>query len=237
VDKAESDADMAFAVNAEAAGVLAEEAARSGALLVHYSTDYVFDGSKQGTYLESDETNPLGVYGSTKLAGEALVRTRCTRHVILRTSWVVGSYGGNFAKTMLRLARQRASLNVVADQYGAPTPAALLADATAHLVGRYLAGNGDGYPYGLYHFASKGETSWHAYAQYVIASAWAAGQQLELRPEAVQGIPTEQYPTPARRPANSRLDSSLFERTFGLHIPQWQEGLDRILQQIFDLQK
>jgi dTDP-4-dehydrorhamnose reductase len=236
VDKAETDERTAFAVNAEAAGVLAEEAARLGALLVHYSTDYVFDGGKQGAYVETDVPNPLGVYGRTKLAGEELVRARTPHHIILRTSWVVGSYGGNFAKTMLRLARQRDSLNVVADQYGAPTPAALLADATAHIVRRYLDHSTDAFPYGLYHLSSKGETNWHAYAQYVISAAWAAGQQLALRPEAMHAIPASQYPTPARRPVNSVLDSSLFERTFGLRVPPWQEGLDTILQQIFDLQ-
>jgi len=237
VDKAEADEQMAYAVNAAAAGVLAEEAARLDALMVHYSTDYVFDGNKQGAYLETDAPNPLSVYGRTKLAGETLVQEKTPRHVILRTSWVVGSYGGNFAKTMLRLARQRDTLNIVVDQFGAPTPAALLADATAHVVRRYLDGNTDTFPYGLYHLASRGETNWHAYAQYVIAAAWAAGQQLALRPEAMHAIPAAQYPTPARRPTNSILDSSLFERSFGLRIPPWQEGLDRILQQIFDLQK
>jgi len=237
VDKAETDEAAAFAVNAAAAGILAEEAARLDALLVHYSTDYVFDGDKQGAYVETDAPHPLSVYGKTKLAGEELVRAKSPRHVILRTSWVVGSYGGNFAKTMLRLARQRDSLNVVADQFGAPTPAALLADASAHVVRRYLDGDTEGFPYGLYHLSSRGETNWHAYAQYVIAAAWAAGQQLALRPEAMQAIPAVQYPTPARRPTNSVLDSSLFERTFGLRVSPWQEGLDRILQQIFDLQK
>jgi dTDP-4-dehydrorhamnose reductase len=237
VDTAETDESTAFAVNAAAAGILAEEAARLGALLVHYSTDYVFDGDKQGAYVETDAPHPLSVYGRTKLAGEELVRANAPRHVILRTSWVVGSYGGNFARTMLRLARQRDSLNVVADQFGAPTPAALLADASAHVVRRYLDGDGDAFPYGLYHLSSRGETNWHAYAQYVIAAAWAAGQQLALRPEAMQAIPAAQYPTPARRPTNSVLDSSLFERTFGLRVPPWQEGLDRILQQLFDLQK
>jgi len=237
VDKAETDERTAFAVNAGAAGVLAEEAARLGALLVHYSTDYVFDGDKQGAYVETDAPNPLSAYGRTKLAGEELVRARAPHHLILRTSWVVGSYGGNFAKTMLRLARQRDSLNVVADQFGAPTPASLLADATAHAVRRYLDGDVAAFPYGLYHLSAKGETNWHAYAQYVIAAAWAAGLQLALRPEAMHAIPAVQYPTPARRPTNSMLDSSLFERTFGLRVPPWQEGLDRILQQIFDLQK
>ena len=237
VDKAETDEQVAYAVNAAAPGVLAEEAARLGAMLVHYSTDYVFDGDRQGAYVETDAPNPLSVYGRTKLSGETLVQEKTPRHVILRTSWVVGSYGGNFAKTMLRLARQRDSLNVVADQFGAPTPASLLADATAHVVRRYLDGSADAFPYGLYHLSSKGETNWHAYAQYVIAAAWSAGQQLALRPEAVQAIPAAQYPTPARRPTNSVLDSSLFERTFGLRVPPWQEGLDRVLQQIFDLQK
>lgn len=237
VDKAETDEQAAYGVNAAAPGVLAEEAASLGALLVHYSTDYVFDGDKPGAYVETDLPNPLSAYGRTKLAGEMLVKEKTPRHVILRTSWVVGSYGGNFAKTMLRLARQRDSLNVVADQFGAPTPASLLADATAHVVRRYLDGSADTFPYGLYHLSSRGETNWHAYAQYVIAAAWIADQPLALRPESVQAIPAAQYPTPARRPTNSVLDSSLFERTFGLRVPPWQEGLDRVLQQIFDLQK
>ncbi len=229
VDKAESDPSLAHAINAHAPGVLAEEAENLGALLVHYSTDYVFDGTKDGAYLESDVPKPSSVYGETKLAGERAVIASCSRHLILRTSWVVGAHGSNFAKTMLRLAAERDTLSVVADQFGAPTSAALLADLTSHLVRQ--AQHTD-FPYGLYHAVAAGETNWHAYACHVIERARAAGKHVRAAPDAIKAITTSEYPTPARRPANSRLDTSLLRETFGLHLPEWKMGVDHILDQI-----
>jgi dTDP-4-dehydrorhamnose reductase len=233
VDKAESDVERAGAVNAVAPGVLGEEAARLGALVIHYSTDYVFDGASDRPYSEDDRPDPQGVYGRTKLQGEQALAAATPRHLVLRTSWVVGAHGGNFAKTMLRLAAEREQLGVVADQFGAPTSAALLADVTAHLVRQYGRDGADGFPYGVYHVSAAGATSWHAYAQFVIAQALAAGKSLKIAPDAIQPLNTAQYPTPARRPANSRLDTSRFISTFGLSLPPWQEGVRQVLEQIF----
>jgi len=233
VDKAESAQEMAFAVNAEAPRVLGEEAARLGAMIVHYSTDYVFNGSKASAYAEADTPDPQSVYGRSKYEGEVALAASNPRHLILRTSWVVGAHGGNFAKTMLRLAAERESLTVVADQFGAPTSAALLADLTAQLVRQHQREGSAGFPYGTYHVAAGGETSWHEYARFVIAEALAAGKQLKASPDAVAPLTTEQYPTPAKRPANSRLDTTRFRETFGLRLPDWQEGVRHVLQQIF----
>ena len=232
VDKAESDADKARAVNAVAPGVLGEEASRLGASVIHYSTDYVYDGSKDGLYTESDPVSPQSVYGQTKLDGERALQAVTPRHVILRTSWVVGAHGGNFAKTMLRLAGDRDELKVVADQFGAPTSASLIADVTAHIARQILRDGADGFPFGVYHLAAAGETSWHAYAQYVIGEAIGMGKALKATPERVLPIPASSYPTPARRPQNSRLDTHKLRQTFGLHLPHWQEGVKHILQQI-----
>jgi dTDP-4-dehydrorhamnose reductase len=233
VDKAESDRETAFAVNAGAPGVFGEEAARLGALVVHYSTDYVFDGAKDGSYAETDQPDPQSVYGSTKYVGELALAAASPRHLIVRTSWVVGAHGGNFAKTMLRLAAEREQLSVVADQFGAPTSAALLADLTAQLVRQYLREGADGFPYGTYHVAAAGETSWHGYARFVIAEAIAAGKTLKAGPDAVKPLATSEYPTPAKRPGNSRLDTTHFRTTFGLRLPPWQESVRHVLQQIF----
>lgn len=231
VDKAESEPGLAQAINARAPSVLAEEAQALGALLVHYSTDYVFDGSKAGAYQESDTPNPSSVYGATKLAGERAIAASCPRHLILRTSWVVGAHGGNFAKTMLRLATERDKLSVVADQFGAPTSAALLADLTAHLVRQAQRTSAD-FPYGVYHAVAAGETNWHAYACHVIERARAAGKAIRVAPDAIMAITTSDYLTPAKRPANSRLDTSLLRETFGLQLPDWKIGIDHILDQI-----
>lgn len=231
VDKAESDRETAAAVNAVAPGILGEEAARLGAFVIHYSTDYVFDGSKPGAYVEDDATDPQGVYGLTKRDGERALAAATPQHLILRTSWVVGAHGGNFAKTMLRLAAERDSLSVVADQWGAPTSAALLADITAHLV-RQQRGASAAFPYGTYHCVAGGETHWCDYARYVIAQAIAAGRPMKVAPEAIKAIATADYPTPAKRPANSRLDTTRFRTAFGLELPHWQQGLDHILQRI-----
>lgn len=233
VDKAENDADTAHSVNALAPEVLAQEAALLGAWLVHYSTDYVFDGTKEGAWLEGDATNPLSVYGRTKCEGEERIRAAGTRHLILRTSWVFAPRGGNFAKTMLRLAKERDTLNVIADQHGAPTGAELIADATAlalHSIrdaGAAAAAMG-----GTYHLAAAGETTWHGYAQHVLAQALAHGAVLKAGPQAVQPIATEAYPTPAARPRNSRLDTHLFETTFGLQLPDWRHHVDRLIAEL-----
>lgn len=232
VDKAESDQDTAFAINAMAPAVLGQEAARIGALVVHYSTDYVFDGAKAGAYSEVDMPMPQSVYGSTKLAGERALAEANLRHLILRTSWVVGAYGGNFAKTMLRLAAEREQLSVVADQFGAPTSAALLADLTAHLVWRYQRDDKESFPFGTYHVTASGETNWCDYARFVLAQALTAGKPLKAGPEQVIPLRTEQYPTPAHRPANSRLDTCRFRETFGLRLPAWEEGVRHVLAQI-----
>ncbi len=232
VDKAESDEATARAVNAVAPAILGEEGAKLGALVLHYSTDYVFDGTKQGAYTENDAPAPQSVYGRTKLEGEQGLAAANPRHLILRTSWVVGAHGGNFAKTMLRLAGEREKLTVVADQFGAPTPAALLADLSAHLVREHARTRGTGFPYGTYHVAASGETSWHGYAQFVIGEALAAGKNLKASVDAVAPLATEQYPTPARRPLNSRLDTTRFRTTFDLRLPPWQEGVRHVLRQI-----
>ncbi|KQX96701.1 dTDP-4-dehydrorhamnose reductase [Massilia sp. Root133] len=232
VDKAESDEATARAVNAVAPAILGEEGAKLGALVLHYSTDYVFDGTKQGAYTENDVPAPQSVYGRTKLEGEQGLAAANPRHLILRTSWVVGAHGGNFAKTMLRLAGERETLTVVADQFGAPTPAALLADLSAHLVREHARARSTGFPYGTYHVAAGGETSWHGYAQFVIGEALAAGKHLKASVDAVAPLATEQYPTPARRPLNSRLDTTRFRTTFDLRLPPWQEGVRHVLRQI-----
>lgn len=232
VDKAESEPDIAFAVNGMAPGVLGEEASRIGALVVHYCTDYVFDGVKQTYYTEGDIPNPQSVYGKSKLAGEQALRLSTEQHLILRTCWVFGSHGANFAKTMLKLAAERGTLNVVADQFGAPTSAALIADVTAQIIGQYQRSSGNHFPYGLYHLAAAGETNWCDYAKYVIEAAHRAGKSLKLKSENIRPITTAEYPVPAPRPANSRLETRKLQETFGLRLPPWQEGLDHVLQQI-----
>ncbi|MDR3631863.1 MAG: dTDP-4-dehydrorhamnose reductase [Desulfocapsaceae bacterium] len=232
VDKAESDTDRAFAINARAPEVLAEEAARHGALVVHYSTDYVFDGTGQGCYTEEDQPHPQSVYGRSKLAGDQALLQGGVSCLVFRTSWVFGAHGGNFAKTMLRLAAERESLPVVADQFGAPTSAALLADVTAQIVGQYLRRDDDAFPCGLYNLAAAGETTWHEFARTVVAAARQAGRALKLKPENIRPIATAEYPLPAARPANSRLDTTKIRKTFGLHLPDWQDGLSHVLQEI-----
>lgn len=232
VDRAESEPELAKAINAYAPGVLGQEAAKLGALVVHYSTDYVFDGCMPGAYLETDGTNPQSVYGRTKRDGELALQAATPKHLILRTSWVVGAHGGNFAKTMLRLAAERDSLSVVADQWGAPTSAALLADLTAQLIRHWQREREGGFAYGTYHVAAGGETNWCDYARFVIDEAIKSGKGMKVQPEAIQAITTADYPTPAKRPANSRLDTRKFCETFGLQLPHWQAGVSHILQQI-----
>jgi dTDP-4-dehydrorhamnose reductase len=229
VDKAESDAELARTINAEAPGAIARAAQEIGAGLVHYSTDYVFDGSGSRPWKESDPTGPLGVYGRTKLEGEQRIAEALPRHLILRTSWVYGARGGNFAKTMLRLAREREELKVVDDQVGAPTGADLLADVTAHAIRAWPAAKE---PSGIFHVAAAGETSWHGYARFVVGKAQQAGQVLKADAQRVLPIPSSAFPTPARRPHNSRLDTARFRATFGLVLPPWEQGVARMLQEI-----
>jgi len=226
VDKAESEPALADAINARAPGVLAQAAAQSGAWLLHYSTDYVFDGSGSAPRTEDAPTGPLGVYGRSKLAGEEAIRASGCRHLILRTAWVYASRGGNFAKTMLRLAAERDRLTVVDDQIGAPTGADLLADISAHVLRRARA---DASVAGTYHAVASGETSWHGYARHVIAFARGLGETLRVADDAILPVPSSAFPTPARRPLNSRLDTRKLRDTFDLHLPDWRGGVDRML--------
>jgi len=229
VDKAESEPALAETVNAEAPAALAQAAHAIGAWLVHYSTDYVFDGSGTRPWQEGDTTGPLNVYGQTKLLGEQRVAAACARHLIFRTSWVYAARGGNFAKTMLRLAAERERLTVIDDQVGAPTGAELLADITAHAI---VAARADAARAGIYHLAASGETSWNGYARFVIEQAQRAGKVLKTAVDAVDAVPTTAFPTPARRPHNSRLDTRRFQTTFGLALPPWQQGVSRMLAEI-----
>ena len=224
VDKAESDAAAAFALNRDGAGALAAAAAAANCPIIHVSTDYVFDGNKSGAYLEQDATNPLGVYGRSKLEGEAAVATANARHVILRTAWIYGAHGHNFLKTMLRLARERPELRVVADQRGNPTFAPHLADAILAIAAQI----GNGRPWGVYHATAAGETTWHGFAAAIVAAAKPLGvPQIPILP-----ITTADYPTPARRPANSCLDCGKLERVFGVRLPSWQQGLAECLGEL-----
>jgi dTDP-4-dehydrorhamnose reductase len=230
VDKAESEPAFARKLNASSPGVVAQAAQQVGALMVHYSTDYVFDGSGTQPWQEDDATGPLSVYGRTKLEGEQLVAQHCARHLIFRTSWVYAARGGNFAKTMLRLAKERERLTVIDDQVGAPTGAELLADVTAHAVRATLA---DPAKAGLYHLVAGGETTWHGYARFVLAQALAAGVELKAQPDTVDAVATSAFPTPAARPHNSRLNTSKLQSTFGLVLPPWQAGVARMLRETF----
>ncbi|AMR79529.1 dTDP-4-dehydrorhamnose reductase [Cupriavidus nantongensis] len=233
VERAEGEAELAFAVNAVAAGTLAEEARALGAMLVHYSTDYVYDGTKDSPYVETDRTNPLSVYGKSKAAGDENILATGAAALILRTSWVAGAHGSNFAATVLSRAREQARLRVVADQHGAPTSAALVADVTAHILARYwLFGRRETFPTGIYHLAADGVTTWHGYATEVLLRAACYGVALKARPEDVEAILTAQYPADALRPANSRLDTTKLRCTFGIHLPPWQEGVHHVLEQI-----
>lgn len=223
VDLAQSEPEQAFAINATAPGVLAEEAAALGAPLIHYSTDYVFDGSKPVPYLESDAPNPLGVYGQSKLAGERAIQTVGGQHLILRTSWVYSTQGRNFLLTMQKLLAERDELKVVNDQIGAPTWAASIAEATAALVRRWQAGAPGAW--GLYHFSAGGETSWFGFAE-AIAAHLAEQNRLRAR---LLPIPSSDYPTPAPRPLNSRLDCSRLQREWGVALPGWRDALGQCL--------
>ncbi|QPF75087.1 dTDP-4-dehydrorhamnose reductase [Roseateles sp. DAIF2] len=229
VDKAESEPELAQRINAQGPGVLAEYAAGQNALLLHYSSDYVFDGSGEAPRGEDAPTGPLSVYGQSKLDGELAIRASGCAHLILRTSWVYAARGGNFAKTMLRLASEREQLKVIADQIGAPTGADLLADLSAHLLRATLARPELS---GTYHAVAGGETSWHAYARHVIEFARARGTPIKVAPEQILAIPTSDYATPAQRPLNSRLSTAKLKKAFGLTLPHWQQGVERMLTEI-----
>lgn len=228
VDQAETEPDLAMRVNASAVGLLAEEAARARALLVHYSTDYVFDGRKPGAYAEGDATNPLNLYGLSKLRGEEAIRAARARHLIFRTSWVYAPRGKNFPRTILKLAHTRSGLTVVADQVGAPTSAELIADVTAHVL-THMAESDD--LLGTYHLTAAGETSWHAYAQVLLRQAAARGYALQASADKVLPIATADYPTPAKRIANSRLATDKLRVAFGLTLPPWDAQLGRFLEE------
>ena len=229
VDKAESNAAAAQLVNAAAPGAMAHAANAAGALLVHYSTDYVFDGSGSTPWVETDATGPLNVYGTTKLAGEKLVASHCPNHLIFRTSWVYAARGGNFAKTMLRLAAERETLSVINDQFGAPTGADLLADATAHAIRHVLSRPQDR---GTYHLAAAGQTTWYEYAKYAVAQQIRAQVAPEIIVKEIRPVATSAFPTAARRPHNSRLNTARFQQTFGLQLAPWQQGVKRMLAEI-----
>ena len=232
VDKAESEPQLARLINTEAPAALAREAAASGALLVHYSTDYVFDGSGSAPWQESDATGPLNVYGATKLAGEQAIAASDCAHLTFRTSWVYAAHGDNFIKTMLRLAATRERLTIIDDQKGAPTGAELIADVTAHAISQTLQQPAKA---GLYHLTAAGEASWFDYAQYVLALARQARPQgVKTAAGGVQPIASSQYPAAARRPLNSRLDTRRLQAAFGLQMPPWQQGVTRVLREILE---
>lgn len=229
VDKAEEEADRAFRVNAESVGVLAEAARKSGALLVHYSTDYVFDGKKAEPYLETDAVNPLNVYGKSKLAGEEAIRQSGCRYLVFRTSWVYALSGKNFIRTIWRLGKERESLDVVADQVGAPTSADLIAAVTAQAVPAFFDGR---LPQGLYHLTAAGETSWHGLACYVARKAQERGVAMKVDEAHIRPVATEDYPLPAARPKNSRLSHALLEKRLGVVMPTWQAQVDALVAQL-----
>ena len=229
VDKAESETERAHAINAQAPGVLAEAAQAIGALLVHYSTDYVFNGSGVTPWVEDATTGPLSVYGRTKLDGERAIQASGCRHLIFRTSWVYAARGGNFAKTMLCLAGERERLTVIDDQCGAPTGADLIADVTAHAIRQTLHTPQLG---GLYHLAAAGETTWNGYARFVLDTARALKPDVSLKAQEVAPVPTSAFPTPAQRPLNPRLDTGRLRDTFRLTLPDWQTGVRRMLTEI-----
>lgn len=234
VDSAERDDKIAHCVNSESVGIIAEEAKKIGAWLIHYSTDYVYDGYKIAEYTETDEVNPLSVYGKTKLAGEKLIQESRCNYLIFRTSWVFSARGNNFAKTIMKLAREREELGIVADQYGAPTSAELIADVSALCVQQINANeqkfslNGKG----IYHLVASGEASWYSFAQYVIDKAVQSGVSLKATSQQVKPISTGEYPLPAQRPLNSRLCTNKITEVFSINLPHWSTYVDRMLEEI-----
>jgi dTDP-4-dehydrorhamnose reductase len=223
VDQAESEPELALAINATAPGVLAEAAAELGVPLIHYSTDYVFDGSQAEPYRESDSPHPLGIYGSSKLAGEQAIQAVGGMHLILRTSWVYSQHGKNFLLTMQRLLQERENLSVVADQIGAPTWAGTIAQTTAQLIEQWHSGKSG--PWGVYHLTAQGETSWFGFASAIAAHLHSQGKSVAT----LQPIPSSAYPTPAHRPLNSRLNCSHLQQEWHVQLPDWQAALDECL--------
>ena len=232
VDKAESEPTKAYTVNAEAVGVMTEEVRKLNAWLVHFSTDYIFDGEKASPYEEDDPVCPLSVYGKSKLKGEQLIRGSHAKHLIFRTSWVYAARGHNFAKTILRLAREKDELKIIDDQYGAPTSAELIADVVAMVLSQICRATDKGEFAGIYHLVASGETSWYGFAQYVLEQAQAMGVELKTRAEEVQSIPTSAYPLPARRPRNSRLNTSKLCKTFNINLPDWHFHVQRLVSEL-----
>lgn len=227
VDKAESEHELAHLLNAESVEIIAKETAKIGALLVHYSTDYVFDGEGEHYRLENEAPNPLNVYGETKLAGELAIARFNSRHLIFRTSWVYAARGANFAKTMLRLAKEKSMLSIINDQYGAPTGAELLADCTAQAIRVEQQNN---QVHGTYHLVASGETTWYDYAEFVFNIAKKNNETLAV--EVVHGVSTSSYPTPAKRPHNSRLSNEKFQNAFNVVLPHWSVGVERVVTEI-----
>ena len=228
VDKAESEPTLAHAINAQAPKTLARQASRRNIPIIHFSTDYIFDGTKEDAYFEEDSANPQSVYGKTKWLGEEAVRSNAAKHVILRTSWVFGAHGVNFLKTILKLSKERDKMSIVADQVGAPTSARMLADVTAEIV-KQLLQEFSYRKYGTYHLVADGETSWHGYAKYVVEQANALGMETKLDPKNIKSIKTKDFPLPAARPANSRLDTTKIKETFGITLSTWQSEVDLVL--------
>lgn len=230
VDKAESEPEVAYTINATAPKVLAAQANLLHIPIIHYSTDYVFDGTKQGCYFEDDPVNPQSIYGKTKWQGEKNVRSMCPQHIIIRTSWVFGEHGGNFLKTILKLARERETLKIIADQVGAPTSAKLLADSTALIVRQLL--NGETAKFGTYHLVAGGEATWHSYATKVVALANQFGVATKVKANDIEPIPTEAYPLPAYRPKNSRLSTDKIKAAFGIEINDWSLDVEQVLKKV-----
>lgn len=230
VDKAELEPLYANNINHLAPSIMAREAEKIGSTIIHFSTDYVYDGTKQGAYVESDPTNPLNIYGRTKLAGDIAVSNICSRHLILRTSWVHGAYGHNFIKTIFRLAHEKQEINVVIDQRGIPTSATFLADTTINLLIQAYK-KPESFPYGIYHLTALGNTSWYEYARFIIQECLDRGLPLKLPVDGIKSIKTIDYKTQATRPLNSCLDTSKFRDTFNMHLPEWEKGVRHTLNQ------
>jgi dTDP-4-dehydrorhamnose reductase len=224
---------MAFKVNARGPQIIGEEATTVGASVIHFSSDYVFDGTKKSPYKETDKTNPLNVYGASKLEGEKLLMQACSQSIVLRTSWVVSEHGQNFLKAIIKLARDRETLRIVSDQVGVPTSAHLLADVSMMLVNRLHTVDRKDFPYGIYHVVPKGETNWYECARLVIHEAMKLGNTFRVSPEMIHAIQTKDYPTVAKRPLNSRLDSSFFEKQFSMTLPPWEEGVFAIIRALY----